>query len=111
MSDTHKRVLEEANAAIDRGDFEAFLLHCTDDTTWTFVGDRTLSGTEEVRRWLQETYREPPSNRVDRMIEEGDFLVALGEITLRGGGDTPRAYCDVWRLRGGKLAELRAFVV
>lgn len=44
MSDAHKQTLLAANAAIARLDFEGFLAHCTDDTTWTFVGERTLHG-------------------------------------------------------------------
>ena len=33
-----------ANEAIARGDFEGFLLHCTDDTVWNFLGEKTLKG-------------------------------------------------------------------
>lgn len=113
MPDTHKSVLTKANEAVSRGDHEGFLAFCTEDTEWTFVGDRTLEGKEAVRRYMAETYREPPVFRVDRMIAEGDFLTALGEITLKdeAGKATRYAYCDVWRFRDGKLAELHAFVV
>lgn len=113
MPDTHKAVLTRANEAIARGDFEGFLALCTEDTEWTFVGDRTLRGKDAVRRWMAETYREPPVFKVDRMIAEGDFLTALGEITLRDadGTATHHAYADVWRFRDGLMAELHAYVV
>jgi hypothetical protein len=42
MSETHKKVLENANAAIAAGNYEEFLTFCTEDTEWTFVGDRTV---------------------------------------------------------------------
>ena len=46
------------------------------------------------------------------MIESGEHLTAIGEITLTQGGVSTRyAACDVWRLSDGKLSELRAFVV
>lgn len=113
MSETHKAILEKANAAISQGDHEGFLLFCTDDTTWTFVGDRTLGGKQAVREWMATTYKEPPRFEVHRMLADGDFLSALGEITLKdeAGKSTRYAYCDVWRFREGKLAELQAFVV
>ena len=40
-------------------------------------------------------------------------VVAIGRITLTDapGRRTTSDYADVWRLRDGKLAELRAFVV
>jgi ketosteroid isomerase-like protein len=113
VSATNKEILEKANAAIAKGDFEGFLALCTEDTVWAFKGDRTLRGKAAVRQWMKATYQEPPRFRVDRMIAEGDFVAALGEITLKdkGGKTGQHAYCDVWRFREGKMAELHAFVV
>jgi uncharacterized protein (TIGR02246 family) len=113
MSDTNKAVLRTANEAIARGDFEGFLACCTEDTEWTFVGDRTLMGKKAVRQWMAEAYREPPTFRVDRMIAEGDFVTALGEITLKDetGKTADHSYCDVWRFHEGRMAELHAFVI
>ena len=80
---------------------------------WTFVGERTLQGKEAVRRYVNATYLRPPRFTVDRLIAEGDFVTAIGEIAIvdATGRVARSAYCDVWRLREGKLAELRAFVV
>ena len=113
MSETNKAVLQRANAAVLAGDHEGFLSHCTDDVQWTFVGERTLNGKEAVRRYMNATYLEPPRFTVAQLIAEGDFVTAIGEIALvdATGRVARSAYCDVWRLREGKLAELRAFVV
>ncbi|RYD21560.1 MAG: nuclear transport factor 2 family protein [Verrucomicrobiaceae bacterium] len=113
MSQQNKDTLEKANAAISAGDHEGFLSHCTEDTKWTFIGDRILKGKEAVRQYMAETYLEPPEFHVDHLIAEGDFVAALGEITLKDkdGNETHSAYCDVWRFRDGKMCELRAFVV
>lgn len=112
MSDATS-TLKQANAAISAGDHEGFLAFCTDDTTWVFVGDRTLSGKEEVRQWMRETYRTPPVFDVHSWVTSGDEVVAMGNITVIDDSDHPvrSAYCDVWRLRDGKLVELHAFVV
>src|SRR5687767_8136637 len=98
MSKTHKEILTEANEAIACGDFEGFLVHCTDETVWNFLGDKTLKGKEAVRRWMVETYKEPPRFKVRQLIAEGEFLAALGEITLKdeNGKDADFSYCDVW---------------
>jgi uncharacterized protein len=113
VSKTHKEILEKANAAITEGDFEGFLALCTEDTVWTFEGDRTLKGKAAVREWMKTTYKEPPKFRVQHMIAEGDFVAALGDISLKDeeGRTAQHAYCDVWRFREGKMAELRAFVI
>lgn len=113
MSETHKAILQKANEAITRGDHEGFLAFCTEDTRWTFVGETVLDGKQAVREWMAATYTEPPRFEVHRLIADGDSLAAIGEITLKdaAGKATRSAYCDVWRLRDGKLAELQAFVV
>jgi uncharacterized protein (TIGR02246 family) len=110
---TNKEILQKANAAISAGDFEGFLALCTEDTTWTFEGDRTLTGKAAVRQWMKDTYQEPPKFEVRRMIAENDFVAAIGEITLKDekGKAVRHAYCDVWRFIDGKMADLHAFVV
>ncbi|HYE17417.1 MAG TPA: nuclear transport factor 2 family protein [Tepidisphaeraceae bacterium] len=113
MSDENKAVLTRANAAVSTGDYEGFLSHCTDDVVWDFVGDRVLGGKAAVRAYMRATYVEPPRFRVDRLIAEGEYVTAVGEIELPddAGKLVRYAYCDVWRVRDGRLAELRAFVV
>jgi uncharacterized protein (TIGR02246 family) len=113
MAEKNKATLLKGNAAIAAGDHEGFLALCTDDTVWTFVGEQTLKGKEAVRQYMATTYIEPPSVTVDTLIAEGDFLTAVGNITMKDkdGNMTPYAYCDVWRFRDGKMAELKAFVV
>jgi len=113
MSDKNKAILEEANAAIAQGNYEGFLSFCADDMEWTFVGDKTLKGKEAVRQWMAITYIEPPKFRVANLIAEGDFVTALGDITMKDedGKATHYSYCDIWRFRGDKMVELRAFVI
>jgi ketosteroid isomerase-like protein len=113
MSEKNKAILLEANAAIAEGNNEGFLLFCADDTQWTFVGDKTLKGKEAVRQWMATTYVEPPKFMVANLIAEGDFVAALGDITMKDedGKTAHYSYCDVWRFRGSKIVELRAFVI
>lgn len=109
----HQDTLQQANACITRGDIEGFLAHCTEDTRWTFVGERTLQGKAAVRAYMKEAYRQPPRFDVQRLIEDGDQLAACGEITMAGEDGRVRTstYCDVWRFVDGRMAELQAFVI
>jgi uncharacterized protein len=113
MLENNKAILEEANTAIAKGNYEGFLSFCTHDTEWTFVGDQTLKGKEAVRQYMAKTYVEPPKFNISDLIAEGNFVTALGEITLKDedGKETHYSVCDVWRFRDGKMAELRAFVI
>jgi uncharacterized protein len=113
MSENNKAILEAANGAIAQGNYEGFLSFCADDTKWTFVGDKTLEGKEAVRQWMVTTYLEPPKFRVVNLIAEGDFVTALGDITMKDedGKTADYSYCDIWRFGDGQMVELRAFVI
>jgi ketosteroid isomerase-like protein len=113
MSEANKTVLENANAAVAVGNIEGFLSFCADDIEWTTVGAETLKGKDSVRQWMEKTYVEPPKFTVTQLIAEGDFVAALGEITVKeeDGTLTHSSYCDVWRFRDGKMVELKAFVI
>jgi ketosteroid isomerase-like protein len=113
MSEQNKKVLLEANACVTRGDYEGFLPFCTDDTQWTFVGEQTLQGREAVRVYMKAQYLEPPLVTVENLIAEGDYVTAIGQISMKdeNGKMSHYAYCDVWRFREGKMAELKAFVI
>jgi uncharacterized protein len=112
MSENNKSILKKANAAIAEGDNEGFLSFCSEDTEWKYVGDKTLKGKDAVRRYL-EASEGPPKFTVTDLIAEGDFVTALGDITTKDedGKTVHQSYCDVWRFRDGKMAELRAFVI
>jgi ketosteroid isomerase-like protein len=110
---TNKEILVNANAAVTAGDHEGFLSFCTEDTEWIFVGEQTLRGKEAVRQYMKKAYVEPPKFVVETLIAEGDYLTALGKISLKNedGKMVDYSYCDVWRFRDGKMAELKAFVI
>ena len=113
MDLNNKLILESANEAIMRGDHEGFLAFCSDDTVWTFVGEQTLHGKEAVRQYMSKAYIEPPQFMVENLVSEGEYLTTIGTISLKDedGNLVDYSYCDVWRIREGKLAELKAFVI
>ena len=106
-------ILHQANEFVKKGDYESFLVYCTQDTKWVFVGERILEGRDKVRGYMKELYLEPPVFTVEKTIEEGNYVTVTGEITLKAANGTYNHYdyCDVWRFENGKIAELKAFVI
>lgn len=113
MSETNKIILQKANEAVSKGDYEEFLQYCTDDTKWIFVGDQILNGKEAVRKWMYNEYIEPPQNDVESLIAENEYITAIGKISVmkENGESIKYSYCDVWKFCDGKMAELMAFVI
>ncbi|WP_294309420.1 nuclear transport factor 2 family protein [uncultured Chryseobacterium sp.] len=109
----NKEILQTANECIVKEDYEGFLDYCTEDIEWIFVGDRTLKGKNEVREYMHEVYFEPPVFNTEILIEEGDFVSVMGEISLKNQSGTYDhfSYCDNWRFENGKMAVLKAYVI
>jgi uncharacterized protein (TIGR02246 family) len=113
MSAKHKEIVEQVNAAFAQNNPEGFLSFCADDVEFTMIGDKTVKGKDAVRKWMASMESEPPKITVDRVIAEGDFVTAHGNMTMKDkdGKTVPYAYCDIYTFRGDKIIELRAFVV
>ena len=112
MSTRNKVIIEKVNAAFARNDVETLLAHCTDDFEWTMVGSEGVRGKDAVRKWMASAPPEAPKFTVDTVVAEGDYVTCIGDMTMNEKGTVvPYSYCDVWRFRGDKIAELRAFVI
>jgi ketosteroid isomerase-like protein len=112
MSATNKAIIDKANEAFRKNDVEALLALCTEDFTWTMVGSPPAVGKAAVRKWMGQGPSEPPQFTIDTTIADGDYVTCIGDMTMpENGQNVPYAYCDVWRLEGGKIAELKAFVI
>lgn len=112
MSARNKAVVQRINDALARNDVEGFLAECHDDFVWTMVGHAPVRGKDAIRKWMEQAPPEPPTFTIDDVVAEGDLVTVLGDMTMQEeGGVTPYAYCDVWRFKGDKPAELKAFVI
>ncbi|MFC4209842.1 nuclear transport factor 2 family protein [Pedobacter lithocola] len=109
----NKETLIKGNAAIAAGEYETFLGFCAETTRWEFVGEKTLTGKQAVRDYMQEFYIEPPKFTLIDIIAENDFVTAIGSIQIKSeSGDWAEySYCDVWRFENGQMVDLRAFVI
>src|SRR5262245_1220490 len=113
MSRKNKEIVEKVNAAFAEGSTEGFLSFCAEDVEWTMVGDKTVKGKADIRKWLAEMGSEPPKFTVDNVIAEADFVTAHGDMTLKDkdGKAVPYAYCDIYRFRDNKIVALDSFVI
>jgi uncharacterized protein len=114
MSDENKSMIEKVNTSFAEGNIEGFLDHCTDDVTWTMLGENPVSGKTSIREWMKEMEcPEPPSFTVDSLISEGDVVVSAGEMTMKNkeGAAEAYSYCDIYRFSDGKINELKSFVI
>jgi ketosteroid isomerase-like protein len=113
MSVKTKDLIEKVNAAFAEGNNEGFLSLCAEDVEWTMVGDRSVKGKDSIRQWMASMEIEPPKFTVNHIIAEGDIGMAYGDMIMKDkdGKTVPYSYCDIYRFRGDKIAELRSYVI
>ena len=115
MSETNKEIVEKANALLAEGKCEEFLFVCTEDVEWTLLADTPsiMKGREAIGEFMASSQgSEPPNFTVDKVIAEGEFVVANGDMAMKSkeGETVPYAYCDMYTFTNGKIAELRTFI-
>lgn len=113
MNDTRK-FLTEFNEYWVREDTGAILGAVTDDIRFGMAGHDPINGKADFRKFLEEMGCDGTDMTLDlgTFVIEGDRAAVTGEIAMtdKEGQRKRFAFCDVYRLRDGKVAELTAFV-
>jgi ketosteroid isomerase-like protein len=114
MAANRKDIVQRINEAFAENNLEKVLSFCTDDFTWTMVGDTTVRGKDAIRKWMASMNPEAPQFTIEHTVAEGDFVITRGDMMMaekKGGPSIPFTFCDIYRFVGDKVAELTAFVV
>lgn len=113
MNDT-RQFLREFNEYWVQEDIRAILDTVTDDITFSMIGGKSVSGKTEFEAFLGEM---PDGNSdtslsIANIIVDSDHAAVNGEISMtdKEGQRKTYGFCDVYRLEGGKVAELTAYV-
>lgn len=114
MSQQNIASVERVNASFAAGNTEGFLDECTENVVWTMVGEKVTEGKAAIREWMAHCEGvEPPVFSVDKIIADNDSVVCYGDMTMKGedGVADKYSYCDLYTFTGGKISDLRSFVV
>ena len=114
MSETNKATVRKVNASFENNDLEGFLSVCKEDIVWKIIGERTVSGAEAIREWMNSMGEiKPPKISINDLISEGDSVAAYGDMTMSDKDDksVPYAYCDIYRFEDDRIIELTSYIV
>jgi ketosteroid isomerase-like protein len=112
------RNTETVNRYLDgfrKNDHQQILSCLTDDIEWTVFGAFRLTGKEAYDKAIDGApeFIDPPELEVVRMVEQGDVVMAelTGTAKRAAGGEMRMSMAEVFVLRGGRIAERRAWVI
>jgi len=99
----NKELIQRGYAAFSSGDLETVMSLFDDDIEWVQPGNSSVSGTfhgkTEVTEQFGRLAEKGLTVKLNRLIAEGDTVVAITEVTA--GGETGED-ADVFTVRNGK---------
>ena len=120
MASGNGKLVADAFAAWEDGDYGPFFEIVADDVTWTVIGSTRISGTYHGKQAfldgavgpIHDALAGPIRASVVNVFEDGDHVVLqwTGESTIKSGGPYRQVYCWVMRLAGGKIVESTAYL-
>jgi uncharacterized protein len=111
---SHKDVVDTYFEGFRRSDHERILACLTDDVAWDLPGYKHLTGKDAFDQEIEnDEFVGSPALTVDRVIEEGDVVVAIGngEATHKSGAPHRFAFCDVFTFAGDKICRVESYLV
>ena len=108
-----KAVVEAYFEGFRRSDHEMILSLLTDDVAWDLPGHRHLRGKAAFDSEIENPdFSGSPKLVVDRLVEEGDTVVALGEgeASFANGDRFRFVYSDVFTFFGDKIARVESYL-
>lgn len=109
-----KDVVEKYIDGFRRGDHEQILSCLTDDVRWEIYGHATIRGKSEFEGAIESDATPGlPTLTIDRLIEEGDSVVAVGggNVALAVGGRLTFVFSDVFTFTGDAISRLESYQV
>jgi ketosteroid isomerase-like protein len=103
----NKDLIQRGYEAFSAGDLETVMGLFDDDIEWVQPGESAISGTfhgkTEVMEHFGRMAEKALTVKLNRLIAEGDTVVALTEVTA--GGETGRD-ADIFTIRNGKTTQV-----
>jgi len=116
----NKRIVRSFYDAGNRGDLDAAVALLADDVRWTVTGTTKFSGAyagnqDLVTRLVAPLFGQLKAGingTILNLIAEGDFVAAQvsGRAETKDGRAYDNTYCFVFRLHGGKIAEVTEYL-
>jgi ketosteroid isomerase-like protein len=120
MASGNSKLIADAFAAWEQGDYQPFLEVVADDVTWTVIGSTPISGTFESKQAFLDGAVVPLHGRlagpiratVVDVLEDGEHVILRwkGESASKSGRPYRQVYCWVMRLAGGMVVEATAYL-
>jgi len=110
----NKELIEKINEEFSRNNNEFYLDFLADDIRWNIIGQSTIIGKSNFLKAMKmEELESFPVITIKNIIAEGEYVVveSIGKATTKTGKSYKPAYCDIYRIKNGKIHEMTTYFV
>ena len=92
----------------------SYLDYLAKDIKWNIVGMPLICGKNEFIETVNSLELENfKSTKIKNIISEGEFVVveSVGNVNVKTNNSNTPAYCDIYRIKEGKICELTTYII
>lgn len=111
---SNKKIVQTYMDGFNATDHKKILSCLTNDVIWDMPGFFFHSGIEAFDKEIENPNADGhPAIKIIRMIEEGNVVVAEGEVKakMKDGSILDAVFCDVFHFTGGKISRLTTYLM
>ncbi len=111
---TNKEIIRKVNEGFNSGDNETILKYVSDDVIWECPGFFLHKGKEAFGKEINnEAFSGLPVITITNELEDGNLVAVEGNVKSKkkDGSDFSCRFFDFYRLEGGKIKEMRSYLV
>jgi len=119
-TEDNRRLIEHIYEQLSAGDSRALVDAMAEDVRWVVMGTTSWSGTYDGKQAvlgrlltpLRALFADRYTASAGRIVAEGDLVVAevRGRVTTTTGMPYNQSYCFIFRIAGGKIAEMTEYL-
>ena len=116
----NKKLIRQLYGELSNGNTKPFIDCLAEDIRWTVIGITKFSGTIEGKQNVVDKLFDrvaaqlsgPTKTTIKNLIAEGEYVVveSSGRVVTTAGKPYNNAYCEIFRLAGGKIKEVTVYL-
>ncbi len=114
MPEGNKKIIKKSIEVFSNHNYNTYSNYLAENVKWNIVGMPVITGKDEFIKILKSFGLENFSlANIKNIISEGEFVVVESCVNAHGqaGISSQSAYCDIYRLKHGKILELTSYIV
>jgi ketosteroid isomerase-like protein len=113
MSISNKKLVEKVLEMFANNNHDKYLKYLDENIKWNIIGMSVISGKFEFLKTAKFLELENfISSNIKNIIAEGEYVVVESSSNKGQTKNSNKpAYCDIYRLKDGKICELTSYIV